>query len=194
MRNFIIEKSSAGSHEVSVDAKNIENRILYLEGSVNEESTTNFIKTIIELNRIDSSKPIKVIITSPGGSIIHGLACYDAIQTSKAPVDTYCVGTAYSMGAVLFAAGRRRYILPHSQVMIHEPLIEINGFQKTSSIIEQAESMKKTRDQVNKILCKHTGKTKKEMDKATSTDRFFTAEEAISFGLADEICGLADLL
>jgi ATP-dependent Clp protease protease subunit len=114
---------------------------------------------------------------------------YDLITSAKMPVNTYCVGMAASMGALLFASGThgRRYILPHSSVMIHEPLIQYGVGGSASTIKNTAESIIKTRDQLNTILAQHTGKTKEEVDKATEFDHFMTAEEAVEFGLCDQI-------
>ena len=137
----------------------------------------------------DEQSPISIYVNSPGGEIYSGLAIYDMIQACKAPINMYCIGMAASMGALIFSSGQkgRRYILPHSKVMIHEPMIlnQIGG--SASTIKSTADSILQTRELLNGILAKHTGKTIKEINKATDHDNFMTAEQAIAFGLCDEI-------
>jgi len=186
----VTKKSSNGISLVPIESCAFENRTIYIEGEINAESAGEFIKKIIELNRISIIEPIKVLITSGGGSIIHGLAMYDAIQSSKASVETYCIGSAYSMAAVLFASGHKRYILEHSNVMLHEPLVPQGAGGNASSVKSMSDSLFEAKNQLNAILCKHAKKTKKQMDKATSYDHYFSAKEAIEFGLADEIVGI----
>jgi ATP-dependent Clp protease protease subunit len=124
------------------------------------------------------------------------MVIYDAIQSSPVPVEVYCVGKAYSMGAVLLACGKKgkRYLLPHSRVMIHEPLIPYGVGGKTSSIQTISESLLKAKRSMEEILAKHTGKTADEIAEATKTDHYFSAEEAVEFGLADGIMGLDEMM
>lgn len=190
----VLEKSANGVTLVPIEAKAYDERTIWVDGDVNGESCSSFVKQIIELNRKDKYAPIKVMISSPGGAVIYGLAMYDAIVSSLAPVETYCVGTAYSMGAVLFAAGKKRYMLEHSKVMLHEPLISEGAGGSASSVRSMSDSLQKTKKEINNILCKHTGRTMKEMEKATSYDHYFTAEEAIKFGLADEVVGVEQMM
>lgn len=187
-------KTSRGIQPLPIETVNFNDRIIYVEGEVNEESSTDFLKKIITLNKLDDSKPIKVLITSPGGSIDHGLLMYDAIITSKAPVETYCMGTAYSMGAILLVAGKKRYIMENSKVMLHEPLIQGGAGGSATSIKSLSDSLQRTKNKINDILIKHTNKTKKQMEKATSYDHFFSAKEAIDFGLCDEIVGINKII
>lgn len=190
----ITVKSANGISLVPIESNAFESRTIYVEDEINEECASKFIKQIIELNRRNINEPIKVLITSGGGSIIHGLAMYDAMLSSKAEIETYCIGTAYSMAAVIFAAGTRRYILEHSKVMLHEPLVSQGAGGNASSVKSMSDTLQETKNQLNAILCKHTKRTKKQMDKATAYDHYFTAKEAIEFGLADEIVGIDRIL
>ena len=189
----VAQRTSAGNSVFPIESCLYEKRIIWVEGDIDAETANNFIKQIVLLNRQNKSEPIKVMISSNGGSVIHGLAMYDAVQTSQAPVETYCVGTAYSMGAVLFASGKKRYILEHSKVMLHEPLIGSGAGGSASSVKAMSDSLQSTKKQINKILCKHTGKTERQMEKVTDHDHYFSAKEAVAFGLADEIVGLERL-
>ena len=140
------------------------------------------------LNEENSSKPIDVLINSPGGEINSGMVMYDVIQASKAPIRMFCIGRAYSMGAVLFACGNHgRYMLPHSELMLHEPLLGHRVGGNSSSIKSISESLLETKRKMNQILSKHTGKSEEEVEKATSYDHYFSPEESKSFGLCDQI-------
>lgn len=190
----ITQKSSSGISLVPIESKAFEHRTIWVSGEINDESCCEFVKQIIELNMQDPDTPIRVLIQSGGGSVVHGLAMYDAIQSSKAPVETVCIGTAYSMAAVLFASGKKRYMLEHSEVMLHEPLVGRGAGGSASSVKSMSDSLQSTKKKLNEILCKHTGRTKKEMDKATGFDHYFDAKEAIAFGLADEVIGIDRIL
>ncbi len=190
----IAERKSNGTALVPIEAKAYEARTIYVQGTINEESAAEFIREIIELNRQDDTEPIKVLITSGGGSVVHGLAEYDAIVSSKAPVWTYCIGTAYSMAAILFAAGKKRMILNNSKVMLHQPLVGENPGGNASSVKSMSDSLMQTKNQLVEILAKHTGMTKKLIDKHISYDHYYTAKEAIEAHLADEIVGIDSLI
>ena len=190
----IPERKSNGTTLVPIEAKAYEARTIYVQGTINEESSAEFIREIIELNRQDDTEPIKVLITSGGGSVVHGLAEYDAIVSSKAPVWTYCVGTAYSMAAILFAAGKKRMIFNNSKVMLHQPLVGENPGGNASSVKSMSDSLMQTKNQLVEILAKHTGMTKKQIDKHISYDHYYTAQEAIEAHLADEIVGIDSII
>lgn len=190
MGMIIPQRTANGTALIPIESMAFEQRTIYIDGDITAEVASEFVRQILMLNRQDATKPIKVIITSNGGSVVHGLAMYDAICTSKAPVETFCVGTAYSMGAIIFVAGKRRMLLEHSKLMLHEPLIGEGIGGNASSIKSMSDSLQNTKEELNSILCKHTGRTKEEMDDATKYDHYFSAEEAIEFGLADEIVGL----
>lgn len=144
---------------------------------------------------ISEGKDAKVIISTPGGSVDAGLAMYDAIQTYSEHIDLYCIGYAYSMGAILLAAGGKgkRHILPHSKVMIHQPYTT-NGLGGTADNAYQlAENLLKTKNITKEILVKHTGQSEAAIDAAINKDSYYTADEAIAFGLVDDICKLTDV-
>lgn len=181
-------KSSNGITLMSMETKLFAARKVFIEGEINQESACEFVKKIMLLNREDASKPIDVMINSPGGEINSGLLIYDVIQSSKAPIRMFCMGMAYSMGALLFACGNYgRYTLPHSELMLHEPLLANRVEGNASSIRSISDSLMETRKKMYQILAKHTGKTEKEIEEATSYDHYLSPEESIAFGLADEV-------
>lgn len=181
-------KSSNGITLMSMETKLFAARKVFIEGEINQESACEFVKKIMLLNREDASKPIDVMINSPGGEINSGLLMYDVIQSSKAPIRMFCIGTAYSMGALLFTCGNHgRYMLPHSELMLHEPLLGNHVEGNASSIRSISDSLMETRKKINQILAKHTGKTEKEIEETTSYDHYFSAEESVAFCLADDV-------
>ena len=137
----------------------------------------------------ESDDEINLYINSGGGEVTAGLLIYDVIQQLKVPVNMYCTGIAASMAAVIFAGGQpgRRFILPHSKTMIHEPLISGGVGGSASSIKNISDSVLETRKLLNGILTKHTGKSLKEVNKATSFDNYMNAEESVAFGLCDKV-------
>lgn len=188
-------KTSAGITLVPVDTRLLANRKVFIEGEINHESACEFMKKVMALAVEDSSAPIDVLINSPGGEISAGMLMYDIIQASKCPIRMFCVGTAYSMGALLFASGRHgRYMLPNSELMLHEPLLGNKVAGNASSIRSISDSLLETRKKVNGILAKHTGKSIKEIEKATGYDHYFSPEESVAFGLCDEIVGFDKIM
>ena len=182
-------ESYNGVREISLMTKHFGNRKLFLNGEVTDEMANSFVSELLYLSQ--SNEPIDIYINSPGGSVNAGLVIYDVIQAceGKLPINMYCTGMAASMGAVLLAGGQkgRRYILPHSKVMIHEPLISRGMGGSATTIKKTAESILETKAITNGILAKHTGKSVEEIDEATAFDNYLNAEEAIAFGLCDEI-------
>lgn len=184
----VLIKSSNGITQVSADSKLLSQRKVFIEGEITPEAACEFIKKIMVLNEEDPSKLIDVLINSPGGEINSGMVMYDVIQASKAPIRMFCIGRAYSMGAVLFACGNHgRYMLPHSELMLHEPLLGNRVGGNSSSIKSISESLLETKRKMNQILSKHTGKSEEEVEKATNYDHYFSPEESKSFGLCDKI-------
>lgn len=192
------EDTCNGPHEVQLLTKHFTNRKLFINGEVTEEMANDFVSKMLYL--CQSDEPIDIYLNSPGGSVNAGLVIYDILQDCsgdegcepKIPINIYCTGLAASMGAVILAGGQkgRRFILPHSKVMIHEPLIAGGMGGSATSIKKTAESILETKTIINGILAKHTGKTVEEVDEATSFDNYMNAEEAISFGLCDSISKL----
>ncbi|MDB6441002.1 ATP-dependent Clp protease proteolytic subunit [Blautia wexlerae] len=184
----VLVKSSSGITQVSADSKLLSQRKVFIEGEISSESACEFIKKILILNEEDTDKPIDVLINSPGGEINSGMAIYDVIQASKAPIRMFCIGRAYSMGAVLFSSGNHgRYMLPHSELMLHEPLLGNRVSGNSSSIQSISESLLETKRRMNQILARHTGKSEEEVEKATSYDHYYSPKESREFGLCDEI-------
>lgn len=191
----ILVKSSNGITQVSADSKLLSQRKVFVEGEINAETACEFVKKIILLNAEDSNKPIDVLINSPGGCINSGMLMYDVIQASKAPIRTWCIGRAYSMGAILLCCSNHgRYILPHGEVMIHEPLLGNRVGGNSSSIKSISESLLETKRKMNQILAKHTGQSEQAVEEATSFDHYFDPEESLKFGLVDEIVDFAKLM
>ncbi len=181
-------KSSNGIALIPIETRLMANRNIFIEGEITSEAACEFAKKILLLNSEDQSKPINVMINSPGGEINSGMLMYDVIQSSKAPIRLFCIGRAYSMGAVLFACGNHgRYMLPHAELMLHEPLLGNRISGNSSSIKSISDSLLESKRKMNRILSKHTGKTEEEVEQATGFDHYFTAEESVDFGLCDEI-------
>lgn len=181
-------KSSHGIALVPVESRLMAERKIFVEGEINAQAACEFVKQVMLLNSEDKQAPIDVFINSPGGEINSGMLMYDVIQASKAPIRTFCIGRAYSMGAVLFACGNHgRYMLPHGELMIHEPLLGNHVGGSSSSIKSISDSLLETKRKMNRILAKHTGKTEEEMEQATGYDHYFNPEESVAFGLCDEI-------
>jgi len=184
-----LEKESAnGIQQVSLITDAFTNRRLFLFGEIDDNLVFSFTMQMLSMME-DEQSEINIYINSPGGEVNAGLAIYDLIQSCKAPVNMYCIGMAASMGALIFAGGQkgRRFILPHSKVMIHEPLIPNGVGGSASSIKSTADSILQTRELLNGILAEHSGKSLEEINKATDHDNFMTAVEAIEFGLCDEV-------
>ena len=184
-----LEKESAnGIQSVSLVKECFTNRKIFLFGEIDETLVYSFTMQLLTLME-DEQSEIDIYVNSPGGEVNSGLAIYDLVQSCKAPINMYCIGIAASMAALIFAGGEkgRRFILPHSKVMIHEPLIPNGVGGSASSIKSTADSILQTRELLNGILAKHTGKTLEEINKATDHDNFMTAKEAIEFGLCDNI-------
>lgn len=183
-------KSSNGITLVPVDSKLMANRKIFIEGEIDAEKACEFVKEVMLLNAEASQSPIDVLINSPGGEINSGMLMYDVIQASKAPIRMFCIGRAYSMGAVLFTCGNHgRYMLPHGELMIHEPLLGNRVGGNSSSIKSISDILLETKRKMNQILAKHTGKSEEEVEKATGFDHYFSPEESVEFGLCDQIVG-----
>lgn len=181
-------KSSNGITLVPVDSRLMAHRKIFIEGEIDAEAACEFVKKVMLLNAEDSQKPIDVLVNSAGGEINSGMLMYDVIQGSKAPIRMFCIGKAYSMGAVLFACGNHgRYMLPHGELMLHEPLLGNHVGGSSSSIKSISDSLMETKKKMNRILAKHTGKTEEEVEEATGFDHYFSPEESIEFGLCDQI-------
>lgn len=186
---FIIKEDAQGIHELNVSSILAAEGKLFLTDTIDTESVTQTIRNMMYLSSINV--PIKLYIDSTGGEVRAGLALVDAIEMlgKTCTIDIICIGKAYSMAAVILAAGKKghRFMLPHSEVMIHEPLISQGAGGSASSVKSIADSLLSTRDLLSTLLSKHTNKSVEEVTKALSFDNFMNAQEAIEFGLVDFI-------
>ena len=179
-----------GSRDTDIVTSQFNKKRLYLVGEIDQKMAMDFVLAMSELS--DDQADVDIIINTCGGEVSAGLLIYDIIQSYKYGITMYCAGLAASMGAVIFAGGRkgRRFILPHSKVMIHEPLIAGGMGGSATTIEKTAQNILETKDVLNKILAYHTGKTVEQINAATVTDNYMTAEEAIGFGICDMISSL----
>lgn len=184
----IVKEGYQKDTRMSMETQFFQDRTIFLEGEITSESANCIVKQLLILAK-ESTEPINIYINSGGGSVNAGLLIYDVIQSIQSRVNIYVTGMAASMAAVLACCGEkgRRYILPHSQCMIHEPLINGGVGGSTSAIRNISESLLKTRELTNGIIAKHTGKSMEEVEQACSYDHYLDAEEAVEFGLVDEI-------
>ena len=187
---YVIEQTSKGERSYDIFSRLLKERIIFLSEQVDSASASVVIAQLLFLDAEDPGKDIYLYINSPGGSITDGMAIYDTMQYIKSDVCTICVGLAASMGSVLLAAGKKgkRYALPNSEVLIHQPLIAGGGLSgQTTEIKIHADHMVKTREKLNKILSERTGQPLDVIAKDTERDNYMTAEEAKKYGLIDEI-------
>lgn len=183
----IEEETCAGIREIALMTKHFKDRKIFISGEITSGMADDFVSKMLFLSK--ENEPVDIYINSPGGEVNAGLVMYDIIQACKFPINMYCTGLAASMAAVLLAGGQegRRFILPHSKVMIHEPLIS-GGLGGSATTIEKtAQSILETKAITNGILAKHTHKSIKEINKATAYDNYMNADDAIAFGMCDEI-------
>lgn len=188
----ILIRSSSGITQVPVETKLLSERKIFIEGEITANTAMEFVKQLLYLN-IESEETITVFINSPGGEINSGLLMYDAIIGSKAPVRTICMGKAYSMGAVLFTCAKERFMLPNSELMLHQPLLGGRVSGNASSIRSISDSLLETKRKLNKLIAIHTGKTEKEIDEATGFDHYYSPDEAVDFHLADKIICFSEM-
>lgn len=184
----VIKESYNGVNEIRVISELLTKRNIFINDEINSNTAHEFLAELMYLTSI-SDEDINLYIDSPGGQVTAGLVIYDLIQSCKAHINIYCTGSAASMAAILLAGGEkgRRFILPHSKVMIHEPLIAGGVGGSATSIKNISDSILETRKLVNEILAKHTGKTEEEIAEATSFDHYMNAQEAVEFGICDAI-------
>ncbi len=184
---MVVDQSGAGERSYDIYSRLLEDRIIFLTGEIDDNTANIVIAQLIYLEGKNPDKDIFFYINSPGGSVSAGMAIYDTMNYIKCDVSTICIGLAASMGAFLLSSGTKgkRFALPNSEIMIHQPL---GGAQGQASDIEiQAKHIKNIKNKLNKILSENTGKTIKEIEKDTDRDNFMSAEEAKEYGLIDEI-------
>ena len=184
---YVVEQTGKGERTYDIYSRLLLDRIVFISGEVNDEMANAVCAQLLFLQSQDPKKDINVYINSPGGSVTAGLAIYDTMQFVKCPVATYCIGQAASMGAVLLTAGAKgkRFALPNSRIMIHQPWGGAEG--KASDIEITAKEILRLKEVLNGILAKHSGKTVEEVTRDTDRDHFMSAAEAKEWGLVDRI-------
>lgn len=184
---MVVEQTSRGERSYDIYSRLLNDRIIFLSDEVNDATASLIVAQLLYLEAQDPDKDIQFYINSPGGSVTAGMAIYDTMQYIKADVSTICVGIAASMGAFLLAAGQKgkRFALPNSEVMIHQPLGGAKG--QATEIKIQAEHILRTRDTLNDILSQRTGKPLDVIQRDTDRDNFMTAKEAMEYGLIDQV-------
>jgi ATP-dependent Clp protease protease subunit len=184
---MVIEQSGRGERAYDIYSRLLKERVVFLVGPVNEVSANLIVAQLLFLESENPDKDIYFYINSPGGSVSAGLAIYDTMQFVKPDVSTLCIGQAASMGALLLASGSRgkRFCLPNSRVMIHQPM---GGFQGQASDIEiHAREILYLKGRLNQILAKHTGQKVEQIERDTDRDNFLSGDEAVGYGLVDRV-------
>ena len=184
---MVVEQTHRGERAFDIFSRLLKDRIIIIGSAINDDVANLVIAQLLFLESDDPEKEINLYINSPGGSVYSGLAIYDTMQHVKCEVSTMCVGMAASMAAVLLSAGKKgkRHALPHSRIMIHQPL---GGFQGQASDIDiQAREILKTRDELNRLLSHHTGQSLDKIVKDTDRDYYMSANEAVQYGVIDQV-------
>ena len=184
---IVVEQTPRGERSYDIYSRLLKERVIFVVGAIDDHIANLIVAQILFLESENPDKDISIYINSPGGSVTAGMAIYDTMQFTKPDVSTLCVGQAASMGALLLAGGCRskRYALPHSRMMIHQPL---GGFQGQATDIDiHARELLKIREQLNVLLANHTGQDVAKIREDTERDNFMSAEEALAYGLVDEI-------
>jgi ATP-dependent Clp protease protease subunit len=184
---MVIEQTGRGERSYDIYSRLLKDRIVFIGTPIDDAVANVIIAQILFLQMEDPDKDISIYVNSPGGSVTAGLAIYDTLQFVKCDVNAYCIGQAASMGAILLTAGTKgkRFALPHSRVMIHQPW---GGAQGSASDIHiQAQEILKLKKELNQILAKHSGQSLEVIEKDTDRDFFMSAEEAKKYGLVDEV-------
>jgi ATP-dependent Clp protease protease subunit len=184
---IVVEQTGRGERAYDIYSRLLKDRIIFLGSPIMDDVANVITAQMLFLESEDPERDIFFYINSPGGSITSGLAIYDTMQYIKPDISTVCLGQAASMGAILLAAGAKgkRFALPHSRIMIHQPL---GGFQGAAADVDiQAREILRMREELNDILMKHTGQTLKKIEKDTDRDLFMSGKQALEYGLIDEV-------
>ena len=183
----VVDKTDRGERAYDIYSRLLEDRIIFLTGEVTDELASTVVAQLIYLEAKDASKDICLYINSPGGSVTAGMAIYDTMQYIKCDVSTICIGLAASRGAFLLAAGKKgkRFSLPNSEIMIHQPLGGASG--QATDVMIRAKLLQDTKERLTRILSENTGKPYEQVYSDTDRDNFMTAEEALEYGLIDKI-------
>ena len=184
---MVVEQSSRGERAYDIYSRLLKERVIFMVGQVEDHMANLVVAQLLFLESENPDKDIHLYINSPGGSVTAGMSIYDTMQFIKPDVSTMCIGQAASMGALLLAGGAagKRYCLPHSRMMIHQPL---GGFQGQASDFEiHAQEILKVRERLNGILAEHTGQPLEQVSKDTDRDNFMSGDEAVEYGLIDQV-------
>ena len=184
----ILMQSARGTELIPIDDMLLEESQIFLVGEINSETANDLIKKLMYIDKKDLGE-VTIYINSPGGEVMSGLAVYDYIKIMKSPVRTVCMGDTASMAAIIFLAGEKREMLPHSRILIHDPSyghLDVSG-KKPHEIQRGVDSLNKVRETLAEIISEKTGKSLDEIYEITAEDHYFTADEAIEFGLANNI-------
>ena len=184
---YIVEQTSRGERSYDIYSRLLEDRIIFLSGEIDDAVANTVVAQLIYLEAKDPSKDINLYINSPGGSVSAGLAIYDTMNYIKCDVSTICIGMAASMGAFLLSSGAKgkRFALPNSEIMIHQPLGGAQG--QASDIKIAAEHILRTKKKLNSILAANSGKPIEQIERDTDRDNYLSAEEAMNYGLIDKV-------
>ncbi len=184
---MVVEQSERGERAFDIYSRLLKERIIFLGTQIDDDVANLVVAQLLFLDGEDSGKDISLYINSPGGVVSAGLAIYDTMRFVKSPVSTICVGQAASMAAVLLLSGAKgkRFALPNSRVLIHQPMGGVQG--QASDIDIHAREILKLREKLNKIISDHTGQTVKKIEKDTDRDYYMSAEEALKYGIVDEV-------
>jgi ATP-dependent Clp protease protease subunit len=184
---WVIEKTPFGERSYDIFSRLLKDRIIFLGTEINDQVANAIIAELLFLEAEDPERDINLYINSPGGEVTAGLAIYDTMQFIKAPVSTICVGQAASMAAVLLAAGakNKRYALPNTRILIHQPWGGVQGQAKDIEIV--AREIIRIKNKINEILSKHTGQPLEKIEKDTDRDYYMTSYEAKDYGIVDEV-------
>lgn len=184
---MVVDKNSKGENSYDIYSRLLKDRVIFLSGPILDETANTIVAQMLFLESEDSRKDIFLYINSPGGIITSGMCIYDTMQFIKPEINTICIGQACSMGAFLLASGakNKRFCLPSSRIMIHQPLGNYSG-QATDIEIHTKEIIK-IKSYLNNLMAKHTGQSVKKIEKDTERDYFFSAEEAVKYGIVDKI-------
>ena len=184
---YVVERTSSGERSYDLYSRLLEDRIIFLSGEIDDAVANTVVAQLIYLEGKEPAKDIALYINSPGGSVSAGMAIYDTMNFIRCDVSTTCVGLAASMGAFLLSSGAKgkRYAMPNSEIMIHQPLGGAQG--QASDIKIQAEHILRIKEKLTRILAENTGRTPEELERDTDRDNYLTAEEAQKYGLIDKV-------
>lgn len=186
---YVVEQTSRGERSYDIFSRLLNDRIIMLSDQVNDTTASLVVAQLLFLESQDTEKDISLYINSPGGSVTAGMAIYDTMNYIKCDVSTICIGMAASMGAFLLSSGAKgkRFALPNSEIMIHQPLIGGGLGGQQTDIMIHARNLERTRDRLESILAANSGKTVEEIHSACERDNYMTAQEALEYGLIDKV-------